>query len=93
MHMSQLLNDLNSKPLEIAESRNRRGPKSTMVDELVIQASRLPGYETFKAGHHRVLQYEQVAAHWEFAATFSATHFRQVCPITVCYIVHIYNSI
>ncbi|KAJ3914035.1 hypothetical protein F5877DRAFT_71048 [Lentinula edodes] len=77
MHMSQLLNDPNSKPLEIAESRNRRGPKSTMVDELVIQASRLPGYETFKAGRHRVLQYEQVAAHWEFAATFSATHFRQ----------------
>ncbi|KAJ3925465.1 MAG: hypothetical protein NXY57DRAFT_979491 [Lentinula lateritia] len=82
MHMSQLLNNPNSKPLEIAESRNRRGPKSTMVDELVIQASRLPGYETFKAGRHRVLQYEQVAAHWEFAATFSATHFRQVCPIT-----------
>ncbi|KAJ4475106.1 hypothetical protein C8R41DRAFT_923708 [Lentinula lateritia] len=77
MHMSQLLNDPNSKPLEIAESRNRRGPKSAMVDELVIQASQLPGYETFKAGRHRVLQYEQVAAHWEFAATFSATHFRQ----------------
>ncbi|KAJ3905751.1 hypothetical protein F5879DRAFT_949694 [Lentinula edodes] len=65
MHMSQLLNDPNSKPLEIAKSN----------------ASQLPGYKTFKAGRHRVLQYEQVAAHWEFAATFSATHFCQVCPI------------
>ncbi|KAH7875741.1 uncharacterized protein C8R40DRAFT_1170346 [Lentinula edodes] len=52
-----------------------------MVNELVIQASQLPGYKTFKAGRHRVLQYKQVAAHWEFAATFSATHFCQVCPI------------
>ncbi|KAJ3911604.1 hypothetical protein F5877DRAFT_73062 [Lentinula edodes] len=48
-----------------------------MVNKLVIQASQLPGYKTFKAGRHRVLQYEQVAAHWEFAATFSATHFCQ----------------
>ncbi|KAJ3846019.1 hypothetical protein EV368DRAFT_70255 [Lentinula lateritia] len=83
-YINQLLNDPNSKPLRIAESVHaiKKGPKSKMISELVIEASKLPGHATFTANRHRVLLYNQVAAHWEFAASFSATHFHKQCPIT-----------
>ncbi|KAJ3759608.1 hypothetical protein EV360DRAFT_81944 [Lentinula raphanica] len=83
-HLTQLLNDPDSKPLQIAEAihPSKKGSKVMMVNELTKEASILPGYVTFKANRHCVLSYDEIASHWRFIATFLETHSHCKCPIT-----------